>query len=332
VQVAIVGIFLLLFIAFLDLGRAILLPVVAAVVMGAVLEPVSRRLQRFGVPRLLFATGVIGVLLAVVYLGLVLLADPIGAAVKDAPAIIAAIKSRFEELRDNVAAIRYLHGLVSDGETRLNLDFASLVKPALVFLTPALGQLVVFFATLFLFLVDQSTLRQRLILLFPTRAARLRAMHMLRDINESLIRYIGAVTIINFGVGTVTGLGLYLLQFPNPVFWGGAAFICNFIPYIGPTFIVASFLIVGLITYPTIGQALLVPGLFVCLTTIEGQAVTPNVIGHNFRTSALAAFLSLAFWAWLWGPVGAFLSLPLLIIATVVVGHLLPSKRLDLPE
>ena len=331
VQAAIVGIFLLLFIAFLELGRAILLPVVSAVIIGMVLEPLSQRAESFHVPRLAFATTIVAFVVAAAYLGFLVLSQPIVEAVSAAPQLGAAIRDRFQELQENYAVVRYLQGVMADGQPKLNIDYANLIKPALVFLTPAVGQLAVFAAVLFLFLIDQHRLRHRLILIFPNHDARLRAIRVVNDIHEGLVRYIGAVTIINFGVGIATWLILYLLQFPNPIFWGVAAFICNFMPYIGPTLIVIALSLVGLVTYPTIGQTILAPGLFIALTTIEGHFVTPNVIGHNFRTSALAAFLSLAFWTWLWGPIGAFLSLPLLIIGVAIVRQLLPEKGPDLP-
>jgi predicted PurR-regulated permease PerM len=331
-QVAVIGIFLLLLIAFLDLARIVLLPVVAAVIVGTALDPLSRRAERARIPRVLFAIGVIAVLLAVAYLGLLVLSEPIIEAAKDAPRIGAAIMTRLQEIRDNVGAIRYLLSLMGNGEARWTIDLANYVKPVLGFLTPTLGQLVIFFATLFLFLLDQAMLRQKLILVFPDRDARLQAVYVLNEINDGLIRYIGAVTIINLGVGVITGLGLYLLQFPNPLFWGAAVFIANFVPFIGPTAIVIALAIGGLISFPTVSEALLAPAFFIALSTIEGQLVTPNVIGHNFKISALAVFLSLAFWAWLWGPVGAFLSLPLLIVVSTVLRRFLPAKNLKLPD
>lgn len=332
VRIAIVGIFLLLFIAFLDLGRVVLLPVVSAIIIGTVLDPLSKRAARFGVPRPIFATAVVGLLLAAVYLGFLVLSYPIVDAVRDAPRTIAIIQGKLRGLQDNFAGIGYLRSLVASDDAKLGFDVTSLIKPVLGFLTPALGELAVFFATLFLFLADQATLRRRVILVFPTHDERLRAIRIFNDIGDSLVRYIGAIAIINLAVGCITGLGLYLLQFPNPIFWGVAVFICNFVPYIGPALMVFAFLIVGLVVFPTIGHALLVPGLFVALTTVEGHFITPNIMGYSFKTGALAAFLSLAFWTWLWGPVGSFLSLPMLIIGSVVFTYVLPTKGVELPE
>lgn len=332
VQAAVVGIFLLLFIGFLELGRTILLPIVSAIIIGSVLGPLSKRADEYRIPRAVFATAVVALLFAAMYLGFVVLSEPIMEAVNNAPRIVEAVRKRLQELEDNFAAVRYLQTLIASADARLNIDFGAFIKPILAFATPALGQVVIFFATLFLFLLDQNDLRRKLILVFPGRDARLRAIQILNDINGSLVRYLGTVTVINLGVGIVTGVGFYFLQVPNPLFWGAAAFICNFLPYIGPTIIVVAVSIMGLLTFPTIGYALVAPAFFVVLTTIEGHVITPNVIGHSFKTSAFAVFLALSFWTWLWGPVGAFLSVPMLIIGSVIVTHLQPAKGVELPE
>jgi predicted PurR-regulated permease PerM len=329
-QAAIIGIFVLLFFGFLSVASVILIPIVSAVLIGTVLAPLSKYTEHIHVPRLVFATAIVVIFLAAVYAGLLILSEPLLEVAKDAPRIGNAIERRFQELRDNVGAIRYLETFASEG-ARLNVDFVSHVKPVLAFLTPAVGQLVVFFATLFLFLLDHSELRRRLILARSTHGGRLRTMRMLRDVNDNLVRYLGTVTVINAGLGLTTGMGLYLLEFPNPLFWGTAAFICNFVPYIGSAVVAISLLFVGLVAFPTIGYAVLVTGLFLVLTTIEGHIITPNIVGHNFRTNVLVVFLSLSFWTWLWGPVGAFLSIPMLIIASVVIRHVVSAKKGSLP-
>ena len=85
-------------------------------------------------------------------------------------------------------------------------------------------------------------------------------------------------------------------------------------------------------TYPTLWGALLPPGIFMLVTLIEGQFITPAIIGRKvLMVHPLAVFLAIAFWAWLWGPIGAFLAMPILIVATVTLNHLYPDTRDALP-
>jgi predicted PurR-regulated permease PerM len=84
---------------------------------------------------------------------------------------------------------------------------------------------------------------------------------------------------------------------------------------------------VGLVVFPSLGHALIAPLFFVALTTIEGHFVTPNIVGRNLSLSPSIVFLALAFWTWLWGPIGAFLATPILIIGLVVSKRFLPEEE-----
>ncbi len=89
---------------------------------------------------------------------------------------------------------------------------------------------------------------------------------------------------------------------------------------------------IGLLTYPTLAGALLPPGVFMAVTLVEGQFLTPLIVGRGvLNVNPLAVFLGIAFWAWLWGPLGAFLATPILIIAHVMLDHLYPKRTAELP-
>ncbi len=131
------------------------------------------------------------------------------------------------------------------------------------------------------------------------------------------------------GVGLITAIAVYLIGFPNPVLWGVLASIFNYVPYIGPAVMVFVLFGVGLVIFPSLGYAMIAPIFFAALTTIEGHFVTPNIIGRNLSLSPMIVFLALAFWTWLWGPIGAFLATPILIIGLVVSKHFLPEEEIE---
>ena len=89
---------------------------------------------------------------------------------------------------------------------------------------------------------------------------------------------------------------------------------------------------VGIIALPTLGAGLVAPLAFVGIAFLEGHFVTPTIIGRRLALNALAVFLALAFWTWLWGPMGGFLSSPLLIVALILKEHLLPVEAPQLPQ
>jgi predicted PurR-regulated permease PerM len=143
--------------------------------------------------------------------------------------------------------------------------------------------------------------------------------------------YLLTVTLINIGVGVVTGIACAVAHMPNPAGLGALAATLNFIPIIGPVAMFAILVAVGIISLPTLSAGLVAPLAFVAIAFVEGHFVTPTIIGRRLALNALAVFLALAFWTWLWGPMGAFLSSPLLIVALILKEHLMPVNSPQLP-
>jgi predicted PurR-regulated permease PerM len=109
-------------------------------------------------------------------------------------------------------------------------------------------------------------------------------------------------------------------------------FVLNFIPYIGPAIMELGMFAVGLASFPSLAHALIAPLLYIGLALVEGQFITPSIVGRRFTLNPLTVFLSLVFWAWLWGPVGAFLAVPILIMGLVTAAHLFPKHEPELPD
>jgi predicted PurR-regulated permease PerM len=290
-QVATVGIFLILFGAFLDLARVVLLPVIAAMVMAPLIDWIGRM-----------------------------------------PELAGTLRSKLEAIERGVAAFQSLQSVFGHVNSGLSIDLAALLQPTVAFLTPTIGELLIFFTTLFFVLLDRVDLRKHIILLFKDQDDRLRVIRIMNDLERKLSRYIGTVTVINLAIGAITALGAWAVGLPNPVLFGALAYVCNYVPYIGPAVVVVVLFAAGLVAFPSIAYATIAPLLFVGLTTIEGHLVTPNIVGRRLTLSPLGVFLSLAFWTWLWGPVGAFLSVPFLILGLVIVRHLFGADEGELPE
>src|SRR5262249_8041212 len=153
-------------------------------------------------------------------------------------------------------------------------------------------------------LLDRDDMRKYVILLFGDQEDRLRVIRILNDVERNLARYIGTVTLINLAVGALTALGTWLLGFPSPALFGALAFVCNYIPYLGPAVVVVVLFLAGIVSFPSLAYAAVAPCLFVALATLEGHVITPSVVGRRLTLNPLGVFLNLAFWTWLWGPVG----------------------------
>ena len=144
--------------------------------------------------------------------------------------------------------------------------------------------------------------------------------------------YFGTFTIVNFCLGLVTVALTWLVGLPNPLLWGVLAAVLNYIPYIGPAIVTGTLGVVGLLTYPTLGEAAVAPLVYLAIVTVEGQFLTPALMGRRLELNPFAVFLAIAFCTWLWGPVGAFLAVPLLMALTVAFGHAFSEEAPDLPD
>jgi predicted PurR-regulated permease PerM len=335
-QAATIGIFLVLSIAALYFARPILLPATTAVVIGLMLGPLSSRADRLGVP--VIVTAIVLWLLVVLafYLLIILLASPIVDWLGKAPEIGANIREKLHVLDRPIAAIDSLReALMPKGKNDgggVGFDILSIVQPTLLFITPAIGQIVIFFGTLFFFLLGRLQLRHVLVVFFDKREARLRMLKIMNDVEHNLTGYLSVVAVINAVVGLAAGVIAYFVGLPNPVAWGVLGFILNFIPYIGALMMELVLLALGLVTFPTLSHALIAPALYLAFTTLEGHFITPGIMGRRLTLNPLIVFLALVFWTWLWGPIGAFLAVPILIVLLVISSHVFPKSALSLPD
>jgi len=332
-QAAAIGIFIILFVAALDLARAMLLPATSAFVIGLMLGPLSARAKAYGIPSLITAI-VLWLLVVVVFYGvIILLSAPALDWIGKAPEIGRIIKEKLQVLEQPLSALQDLrNAILPQGEnSRFGFDIANFVQPALIVVTPAIGQIFIFFGTLFFFLLGRARLRHVIVILFENHDSRLRTLKIINDVERNLTNYLSVVAVINFVVGLGACLIAYFIGLPNPIAWGVLAFILNFIPYIGALIMEAVLLAVGLVTFPTLIQALIAPVLYFGFTTLEGHFITPSIMGRRLALNPLTVFLALIFWTWLWGPIGAFLAVPLLIVALVAINHLFPQEERVLP-
>jgi predicted PurR-regulated permease PerM len=331
-HIATFGIFIILFGAVLYLGRTILLPVFAAGVVALTLAPLVKAAGRRGISPWITAILIVLVSIGALSLAVTAMAGPVSEWVGRAPEIWTNIRQKFAVLEQPLSAARQLQTTLFGDSGPSQISAPNVVFPVVAFLTPAAGELLLFFGTLFFLLAGQLELRARFVSMFGERESKLRFLRIMNDIEKHLTGYLVVVSIINAGLGIIVGVGAFLLGLPNPAIFGLAAAVLNYIPYVGPAVMVVILFSVGLVSFPSLGQAFLAPLGFVALTTAEGHFITPTIVGRRITLNPLLVFLALAFWTWLWGPVGAFLAAPLSIVGLVVFNHLFPHEESKLPD
>jgi predicted PurR-regulated permease PerM len=333
-DMATVGIFVMLLGICLYLCRPLLLPVMAAVVVGITLAPMVKMAARRGVPPWLTA-GAIGLIaLAAAGIGVTLLAKPVTSWVARAPEIGTILRERLYWLGRPIAALHELRdSLLPPSNTAVAVEPSQLniVTPVLAYVTPAVAELVLFFVVLIFFLAVQMDFRRYMVSFFSTRDAKLRFIRIANDVEQNLASYLFVVTVINFCLGVVVGFGAWMFGFATPVLFGALAMALNYIPYVGAACMTAVLFAVGLVSFSSVTSALVPPLAFVGLATVEGQFITPTILGHRLTLNPLVVLLAIAFWSWIWGPMGTFLAVPLTIIGLVTLHHIFPPDESRLP-
>jgi len=323
-------------IAVLYAAKAFFLPIVMAFVIGTMLSPAAGFLERHRVPRPVSAVLIVTAACSVVALIVGLITSPLIEWTTRLPELASLLRDKLHLFDRPLALWHQLQGLVGEPAALSNAPFqlpkVDWVQPTVEFLSPTFTEILLFLATLILFVASWRDLRRALVMTFGERNSRLQALKILNEIETSLGSYLLMVTMINLGVGVATGVICAIAGMPNPAGLGALAATLNFFPIIGPVAMFVILTAVGVISFPTLGAGLLAPLAFAGLTFLEGHFVTPMIIGRRLSLNALAVFIALAFWTWLWGPMGGFLSSPLLIVALIVKDHLIAGDSPQLPD
>ncbi len=311
-------------IATLDIAQGVLAPIISAVVVGVVLSPLADWLFRRGVHPALAAFGVLLVFMAIAT-GLALALGPsISAATAQAPALWSEVQSFLEVARGAISGIQDLQETVSEalgdeteatdppGDAASELPIPSLFD-ALSYGPAVISAVLIFLGTLYFFLASRRDVYVSVARIFPSlNDDRLHAAE------RRVSSYFLAITFVNAGFGTLVTLAMLVLGMPQPILWGIATFLLNFILYLGPALVAAALLIVGIVSFD--GAYSFVPvAVFVMLNMVEAQFVTPSVVGQQMSLNPLLVFLSLVLWLWLWGPVGGLVAIPLLVWVLIIL-------------
>jgi predicted PurR-regulated permease PerM len=337
-QVALIGLFIIALLWCAYVARAVIVPVLLAWVIATIMLPVVRWLERSRLPRVLAVLLVTITLTGLIAGLLTLLSTPIAVWLARASELTVLLKQKLQTISQPLALLeeaRKSISAITDGNQptlKVEQESAGVITAIFSVITPAISQSILFVGALVFYLIYRVRVRNTVVLLFTDRDARLKMLHILSDVDESMSRYFGAFTLVNVALGAVTTLLTWAVGLPNPLLWGVLAGVMNYIPYIGPGIVTATLAVVGLLTYPMLSQALVPPLIFLAVVTIEGQFLTPAFIGHRLELNPFAVFLSVAISTWLMGPLGAFLAVPLLIAFSIAIGEATAREKPDLPE
>ena len=309
-------------------ARDMFLPIVIGVIVALTLSPVVRSLARLGVPEPLSAVVLIFGAVLTLAGGAYLLSGPIAEILSDALALgdeltqkLRGLLAAVEEAQD---ASDQIQELATSGDST---PVVAVEQPGLLaFAAGSIANFMVLTVVgliLALFILASGNLFYiKLLEAFPNFSDKRRAIKTARAIEQQISRYFLTITIINSGLGLSIGVAMYLAGLPNPVLWGVLAFALNFLPFIGAVvgaFLVAAF---GILSFDTLGLGLLPAGIYLTLTSVEGQFITPSVLGRRLEMNTVSVLLTVIVWSWLWSVLGALMAVLFLLLLKVICNNL----------
>jgi predicted PurR-regulated permease PerM len=316
-------------------SREFLLPIVFALLLSFLLSPLVRGLARFHIPAPLGAGIIVLAILGVLGSG----AFGLSGAVRDWAATIPATMATAETKLDKI--IRPIRRASKTAEQVANAAGAagstvgSAAKPAEVVVQgPSLASrafgttqrsvasVLEVLILLYFLLAAGDLFLQKLIKVLPNLGDKRKAVQIARATESSISTYLLTTALVNLTEGAVVAGVMYLWGMPNPALWGALVALLEFIPYLGAVAMVVILAVAALTTFDSVGHALLVPASFLVINLIQGNVVSPLVMGHRLSLNPVALFIGLAFWFWIWGTAGAFIAVPLLATFKIFCDHI----------
>ena len=313
-------------------AQDLILPVLLAMFLALIGNPVIRVLQRAHLPRFVCALLVLSLGIA----GTVLLArqlvEPAGEWIREVPRELSGLAPKLRDLAKpmqdaNKAAENIARAAGGEStakpvqvvKTEVNDPYKALTA------TPRMVASVLAVVLLtFFFMVYGQDLQRNAIALLPGRQQKRLTVEILHAIEVEMSRYVLTISIINVLVGLAYAACLYFflaVPMDEALLWGTMAAILNFAPYVGPLIGMVVMLAMGFLSFDTTWTSLLPAAIYLGLHTLEGQLVTPIVLGRRMALSPLILILALMLFGWLWGIIGLLLAVPLLVCVKLVLAR-----------
>lgn len=317
-------------------GQVILAPVFLAVTVGLMFGPVADALEKHGVP-----DGVSSAVVVLLFLGLIagsviLFVAPLSDWAERMPIIWEALRTELAGWKEPLASIgavqEQIKGMLGTQQSAMavTLNDGSPVRDIALSAPAMVAQALIFLASLYFFLATREQIRIFILSLCVTRRMRWRTAHVFRDVEQKVSKFLLTVSVINLGMGFGVAIVMALIGMPTPILWGALAALLNFVPFVGQAVMVVVLFAVGLGTQSGVEGALLPVALYLALNFVEGNFVTPNLIGRAMTMNPFLIFFAITYWLWAWGPVGGFIAVPSLLILYSVATNILPMRAVPL--
>ncbi|MCZ4284714.1 AI-2E family transporter [Marinobacter salarius] len=330
---------------FIDWAQAVLLPLVVAVLISYALEPLVATINRLRVPRPLAAAVVLILLIGIIA----------GASIplkQEAMAMLDKIPVAIEQFQQNEAsrpkdgesmmekaqsAAKKIEATASpdqgngdasrSGATPVRVvddpleikDYVLQGSPAaLVLISQCFSALLL----VYFMLAIGSLYRRKIVKISGPSFARMRkAARIMNEFHRSVRQFLFVMFVGAVFVGVLTWLAFLALGVEQAGFWGVLAGVASAIPYLGPFLVLVGTGVAAFIQFGELEMSIVVAGTSLAITSVQGYLLTPWLTSHISSLNAVAIFIGLLFWGWLWGPVGLVVATPILMIVKSLCDH-----------
>jgi len=321
-QIAIVAILTLYTCA---IAESVVVPVLIAVLFGLMLAPPVRLLERSRVPRGIGSLLMVLLAMAIIGGAIMALASPARAWVGRMPGAITRIETVMKDLRrpfqmatDATRELGKITQMDESNPVRVVDTGPSPFAAALSAAPAVLAGIIITIVLTFLFLLHGDELLRKFVTLAPHLRAKRDLVEATRTAQSEISMYVITITLINAGLGLATALALWLLDVRDPLLWGGVAALLNYAPFIGPMVTSVALLVVGFSEASTPAIALAPMAAFLGLHLLEGQLLTPHLVGRRLALDPVMVFIAMLVLGWMWGVAGFLLAVPLLTCAKII--------------
>lgn len=327
-QCAIVGLFIVGLFYALYTARAVLLPVVIAALLSLLLVPFKRALERLRLPQALAAAVLVLGLACSLGYAFVALAEPASDWLETLPSVARELEVKLRPVQKTVDEVgqaaaevkKHVEQITSSepSEPASTTEDSGIFADLIIGTRTFLVQLALVIFLVYFLLASSDVLLRNFIQALPRLRDKIKAMKILETIQHDVSRYLATIMLTNLGLGASVALAMHILDMPNALLWGTMTATLNFVPYIGALTTLVVLTGVAVLTFDDITRVLLVSGTFLTLTTLEGQIITPTVLGNRLALNPLVVFLGIVWWGWLWGIPGTLIAVPLMVAIKIV--------------
>jgi predicted PurR-regulated permease PerM len=330
-SIALTGLFVLAIFYTMYFMRAMLLPLVLALLLSYLLAPLVRLLGRIRVKAAFGAAIVLLSLGGLVIYGISFLAEPAADWLEKAPYSLQQLQRKLLPLTKPMEKVAQASGeidkLTSTDSPQLQAVVVKRGAMAEAFFTQTpefVASAVVLLILLYFLLAYDGVFLTKLIKATPRLTDKKRAVSIVREIEAQISRYLLTITAINIGLGIAVGITVHFLGLRNPIMWGVLVATLNFVPYLGALTGIICMTLGAILSFDSLGYAMVIPASYLIIATLEGNFITPLVLGRSLTLNPIVILVALAFWGWMWGISGMILAVPILATFKIFCEHIEP--------